>query len=324
MKLENILKVKELREVFELKNAEQKKIISKQEMTKNCIKDSSHENNNQTLASTTKKKRRRRRYGRTSRQNIDYEQNSYQEIESNSFESQKQLVNKISFDSFNEVYNQLNELKLEENEDLEEKEEEFAEKPVFLENWKFQTVVDFKLSETIKRYQIVVIVRYDNSSNVLPKKSTDLSTIKYRFVKQSPQDIEIFHSILQLIDKNKNYFTGDFKSDDKWMRVSEEMFDLGYNGFTSVKCREFFQTLKSVYIQVLIKLLFFSMLYIFKNEIIFQLLQYTPNFRTASKIFPLFKTFHSMDLKHLSKEITFNKIMILRNRPEFDVNVVQY
>lgn len=258
-----------MREVFELKNAEQKKIISKQEMTKNCIKDSSHENNNQTLASTTKKKRRRRRYGRTSRQNIDYEQNSYQEIESNSFESQKQLVNKISFDSFNEVYNQLNELKLEENEDLEEKEEEFAEKPVFLENWKFQTVVDFKLSETIKRYQIVVIVRYDNSSNVLPKKSTDLSTIKYRFVKQSPQDIEIFHSILQLIDKNKNYFTGDFKSDDKWMRVSEEMFDLGYNGFTSVKCREFFQTLKSVYIQVLIKLLFFQCSIFLKMRLFF-------------------------------------------------------
>ncbi len=258
-----------MREVFELKNAEQKKIISKQEMTKNCIKDSSHENNNQTLASTTKKKRRRRRYGRTSRQNIDYEQNSYQEIESNSFESQKQLVNKISFDSFNEVYNQLNELKLEDNEDLEEKEEEFAEKPVFLENWKFQTVVDFKLSETIKRYQIVVIVRYDNSSNVLPKKSTDLSTIKYRFVKQSPQDIEIFHSILQLIDKNKNYFTGDFKSDDKWMRVSEEMFDLGYNGFTSVKCREFFQTLKSVYIQVLIKLLFFQCSIFLKMRLFF-------------------------------------------------------
>ncbi len=255
MKLKNILKVKELREVFELKNAEQKKIISKQEMTKNCIKDSSHENNNQTLASTTKKKRRRR-YGRTIHQNIDYEQNSYQQIESNSYESQKQLVNKISFDSNNEVYNQLNELKLEDNEDLEEKEEEFAEKPIFIENWKFQTVVDFKLSETIKRYQIVVIVRYDNSSNVLPKKSTDVSTIKYRFVKQSPQDIQIFHSILQFIDKNKDYFMGDFKSDDKWMRVSEEMLDLGYNAFTSVKCREFFQTLKSIYIQVLINLLF--------------------------------------------------------------------
>lgn len=66
------------------------------------------------------------------------------------------------------------------------------------------------------------------------------------------------------------------------------------------------------------------MFYVFKNEIIFQLLQYTPNLRTASKIFPLFKTFHSMDLKHLSKEITFNKIMILRNRPQFDVNVVKY
>jgi hypothetical protein len=260
LKLKNILKVKELREVFELKNAEKKKIISKQEMTKNCIKDSSHENNNQILASTTKKKRRRR-YGRTIHQNIDYEQNSYQEIESNSYESQKQLVNKISFDSNNEVYNQLNELKLEDNEDLEEKEEEFAEKPIFIENWKFQTVVDFKLSETIKRYQIVVIVRYDNSSNALPKKSTDVSTIKYRFVKQSPQDIQIFHSILQFIDKNKDYFMGDFKSDDKWMRVSEEMLDLGYNAFTSVKCREFFQTLKSIYIQVLINLLFFNALY---------------------------------------------------------------
>lgn len=147
------------------------------------------------------------------------------------------------------------------------------------------------------------ISRFGLIFNYYLPKSFDIRLLKF-----SSHEINCYQFVIQLINKYENE---NIKLQNKWISISKSMTAKYSKQFN---IEELFENFLSVYEQVFIqnyfKSIFWFVIINIQIFIIFQILEYSPNYETSCRLFPLFASIHRLDLRPFGKNTS--KIMSLR------------